>query len=276
MPYVDHRTGRHWRGLWQVGLPSSETVFGFAVPVWFDPATLSTMKQERTGASATTPAAVDSPVGSHLNRGSLGGWATAPSDAARPILRSSGGLYWLEFDGTDDCLSWGAEMLGLLNAAPGCTLVAARRVTAITGASQFIQFISRNVGGSTRNVSYVIATTGFPTMGARRLDADGFVLISDDAAASIVATQVQTAITDYANSNADLYLDGVNVATSAAFLTDGTTSATASVDAYTGSGGAASFFGGRIYDALALGRAITAPERSTLEAFIAGKSGVTL
>lgn len=73
--------------------------------VWHDPSDLVTMRQERTGASATTPTAVDEPVGSMLNKGSLGGWWTAPSDAGRPTLRSDGTLYWLEGDGSDDSLS---------------------------------------------------------------------------------------------------------------------------------------------------------------------------
>jgi hypothetical protein len=73
--------------------------------LWLDPSDLSTLFQERTGASATTPAGVDDPVGSMFDKGSAAVWWVAPSDAARPILRSAGGLYWLEFDGVDAGLS---------------------------------------------------------------------------------------------------------------------------------------------------------------------------
>jgi hypothetical protein len=76
-----------------------------AMTVWIDPRNLSSMRQEITGASATTAAVVDSPVGSVLNLGSLGGWFQAPATGARPILRNSGARYWLEFDGTDDSLN---------------------------------------------------------------------------------------------------------------------------------------------------------------------------
>jgi hypothetical protein len=72
---------------------------------WLDPSDLSSMKQDRTGASATTAAAVDSPVGSWFNKGTAGGWLTAPSDAARPILRQSGALFYLEFDGASNYFS---------------------------------------------------------------------------------------------------------------------------------------------------------------------------
>lgn len=71
---------------------------------WFDVGDLSTMKQDRTAAAATVAAAIDSPVGSWRNKGVYGGWATASSDDVRPILRFSGGLYYLEFDGVDDFL----------------------------------------------------------------------------------------------------------------------------------------------------------------------------
>lgn len=73
------------------------------VIIWLSASDLSTLKQERTGASATTPSVVDGVVGSWLDKAS-GVWFVAPSDAARPILRNSGDLYWLEFDGVDDCL----------------------------------------------------------------------------------------------------------------------------------------------------------------------------
>jgi hypothetical protein len=69
---------------------------------WLDPSDLSSMKQDRTGASATVDAAIDAVVGSWLNKGTLGGWLTCNSDAARPILRSGSGLFWLDFDATDD------------------------------------------------------------------------------------------------------------------------------------------------------------------------------
>lgn len=73
--------------------------------IWLDPSDLSSMWKERTGASATTAAEVDDVVGTVLNKGSAGGYAVADTDAARPILRQSGGRYYLEFDGTDDLLT---------------------------------------------------------------------------------------------------------------------------------------------------------------------------
>ena len=60
--------------------------------------------QERTGASATTPAVADGdPVGT-IHDLISGLYVTMGSDAARPTFRASGGVSWLEFDGSSDVL----------------------------------------------------------------------------------------------------------------------------------------------------------------------------
>jgi hypothetical protein len=69
--------------------------------IWIDPSDLRTMRQERTGASATTPCAVGDRVGSMFNKGTLGTWFTAASDSKRPILRANGSLLYLECVGAD-------------------------------------------------------------------------------------------------------------------------------------------------------------------------------
>jgi hypothetical protein len=77
--------------------------------IWIDPSDLSTVYQERTGTPPSTASAVGDVVGSILNKGSIGGYMRAPSDAARMILRQNGsGKYYLEADGSDDryTVSW--------------------------------------------------------------------------------------------------------------------------------------------------------------------------
>lgn len=81
----------------------SPTNLGSKLKIWLDPSDLSTMWKERTGASATTPAVVDDVVGTILSKDGSGTlYFTAPSDSARGILRNSGGLWWIELDGVDD------------------------------------------------------------------------------------------------------------------------------------------------------------------------------
>lgn len=94
------RLGLHARAL---GDFSPLSLFAGGVPgAWYDPSDLTSMYQGRTG---TTAAAVDSPVGQLLDKSGNGNHAVAPTDAARPTLRESGGLYYLEFDGSDDGMS---------------------------------------------------------------------------------------------------------------------------------------------------------------------------
>jgi len=100
-----------------------------SAPIWLDPSDLASMKQERTGASATTAVAVGNPVGSMRNKGTLGGWLTAPIGFDRPILRQASGVYYLEaltstfqldftsgmsalFTGNDFVLTYGAYFQG--------------------------------------------------------------------------------------------------------------------------------------------------------------------
>lgn len=80
--------------------------------IWLDIFDSNTLFQETTGASATTPAGVNDPVGTIANKGSSGGYAVAPADGNRPVLRQSGGLFYLEFDGTDDVLVLPVGLIG--------------------------------------------------------------------------------------------------------------------------------------------------------------------
>lgn len=72
---------------------------GFAFAPWKN----DTLFQERTGASATTPAGVGDPVGTMKDVSGNGLYAVATADGKRGVLRQTGGgLYYIEFDGLDD------------------------------------------------------------------------------------------------------------------------------------------------------------------------------
>ena len=124
------------------------------------------MRQDRTGAAATIPAAVDQPVGSILNLGTLGGWWTAPSDTARPILRNAGSVWWLE----------GAVNRIIQN-------LTADLLTDVAGWTMF-QAVRLDVGGATHRIQRVDGASSIPRAdviitsanqyraNVRRLDAD--------------------------------------------------------------------------------------------------------
>lgn len=100
-----------------IGLGSSDSAFDplslFASSeqgVWYDFSDLTTMFQDRAG---TTPVTADGQtVGKILDKSGRGNHAVAPSDAARPLYKTAGGLHWLQFDGVDDSLVTGSFAWG--------------------------------------------------------------------------------------------------------------------------------------------------------------------
>ncbi|NJL08679.1 MAG: hypothetical protein HC900_10770 [Methylacidiphilales bacterium] len=87
---------------------SPAALFTGADGAWYDidPAY---MFIDRSGTGA--PAAVGQPVGTIVDRSGNANHAVAPSDAARGILRQSGGLYYIELDGVDDCYGIDGTMI---------------------------------------------------------------------------------------------------------------------------------------------------------------------
>jgi hypothetical protein len=66
---------------------------------WYDISDASSVLVERTGASATTVASVDGPVGTILDKSVNGKHFIAPSDGARPVLRVVSGKRAVQGDG---------------------------------------------------------------------------------------------------------------------------------------------------------------------------------
>ena len=75
--------------------------------VWYDPSDLATVWQD---SGRTTPGVVGQPVGCIDDKSGNGYNAIQATAGSRPILRNSGTLYWLEFDGVDDFLASNATV----------------------------------------------------------------------------------------------------------------------------------------------------------------------
>lgn len=117
---------------------------------WYDPSDLTTVFQERTGASATTPSVADGVVGTILDKSGNGNHWVAPSDAARPLLKTSGGLYWLEFDGSDDGLGVSSITLAASMTAIWGVLTSDASIVSFysENASNFFGVAQNGAGGS--------------------------------------------------------------------------------------------------------------------------------
>jgi hypothetical protein len=70
--------------------------------VWYDPSDLATMFQDSAGITPVT--AAGQVVGLILDKSGRSNHASQASAASKPILRNTGNLWWLEFDGVDDFL----------------------------------------------------------------------------------------------------------------------------------------------------------------------------
>ena len=69
---------------------------------YYDPSDSSTVFQD---AAMTTPAGANDPVGALMDKSGNGNHATQSMAAARPIRRTDGTHWWLEFDGVDDAMA---------------------------------------------------------------------------------------------------------------------------------------------------------------------------
>lgn len=163
------------------GLSLLSQVLALSPSALFDLSVANTLYQERTGASATTPSAVGDVVGSMKNLGTAGGWAIAPSDAARPILRQSGSLYYLETDGVDDEM----DISTITLSAPPAVVVAHRATggpgVLVSGGKYYYQFLTpsgnqrpRFTTASTADYDFLTldATLNADTILSFRIDAD--------------------------------------------------------------------------------------------------------
>jgi hypothetical protein len=82
---------------------------------WYDPSDLTTMFQTGSRAAPGTAVSADGdPVGLILDKSGNQLDLTQGTAANRPLYKTSGGLHWLQFDGSDDSLSINHASLRLL------------------------------------------------------------------------------------------------------------------------------------------------------------------
>ena len=115
--------------------------------VWYDPSDLTTVFQDAAG---TVAGAVDQPVGRILDISGNGNHASQAVSGDRPTLRSSGGLYWLEFvAGVNDEL----RTAGFLENSPGFYAVAGVSMDSRGGSASSMYFGVGLKGAVTGNPS---------------------------------------------------------------------------------------------------------------------------
>lgn len=177
---------------------------------WFwDLCDASSVKQEITGASATTPSVNGDVVGTVANVGvvgSKGGYWVAPTTGQRPILRLSGGRCRLEFDGTDDVLVWSGAAV-TLTGGYRAMFVAAER----TGATNYNRFFSVAQSGTNDNGNAQNFFVGLDD-GTKRVMHERSSGFYGQNGSGIAPKQMIEAYHFADNSRAGLYIDRAEVA----------------------------------------------------------------
>lgn len=230
--------------------------------VWLDRSDLSTMFQDLTN---TTPAVVDSPVGHCRDKSGNGAHWTAFNSAARPILRLTSGVYWLQWDGVDDRGTTGAIDFSAVD-----------EMTAFVGArklgetSQYIYMLGPGISASA-GIAMSIANYGTPSIwGASRGTATTYATASS-AGYAAPFTFVATHRTKISADTNLLRVNGVDVATSAADQGAGNyLNAALTIGSYAGGG---AHYSGRDNQVILRGKTSTLAEYTAVEAWISAKIG---
>ncbi len=241
------------------------------VGVWYDPSDFSTMFQDSAGTTPVT--AVGDPVGKILDKSGNLKHATQATAASRPILRNDGTNYYLEFDGVDDSLA-----------------TAAIDFSATVDGSFFAGFRKN----SDSNTKVIVETStsysggGFIVTAPDSTAANyGFAMRAIEGNVSRVSTTFTAPVTNVLSCNfvgaptssALKILPRINGVVPTLTTPAGTFTQKVFQNAplYIGSRAGTTFFAnGRIYSLTVLGRTATALEIAAAEAYVAGKSGVTL
>lgn len=215
---------------------------------WYDPSDLASMWQDSAG---TIAAAVNSPVGKINDKSGRGNHLTQATAASCPILRQSGSLYYLEFDGVDDSI--GAAFTAV---QPFDRISAIRQIS--WTADDYV-FDGNANGGSlgqqvvTPELS-LYAGTGWACTNAE-------ALVGTD---KVVSERFNGASSTLTMNNGSASTGNPGTTANPAGLRMGS--------AYNG------IFNSnvRIYGALMIGRTLTASEVATVRNYMAAKSGVVL
>jgi hypothetical protein len=234
---------------------------GGGLGTWYDPSDLASMWQDSGG---TTPAAVDSPVGKLNDKSGNGNHMLQGTASKRPILRNSGGLYWLEFDGTDDFMSCGSFTHA--DASGFSAQVAGAAFTDTSGAEQVLMASGGSVRRDFRKNNATLEAIAFNTVPSAFTDS-GPTFTAGEA-------MVMTATL---GAGGALEIKKNRTGAGGATTVTGTLQVGSTITCYIGAnGGTSEFLSGKFYGGFWIPRSPTSSEIANMEAWSAGKAGVAL
>lgn len=232
----------------------------------YDPSDLSTLFQDSAGATPVT--ATGQSVRLMRDKSGNSNHLTAPSDAARPVLRQDGnGKYYLDFDGVDDGML--SANLFKLNAEWFCAVAAV--IGDLTGTAALNQYFGQDSGDDTNRSGIYMRASG--AGGASQIGIK-FRINTGTNFSTYVSSAFTVGVPFVAlarHESTTLYIN-VGASSNSTAADYGITESTGNIAIMlTGSDARFYFYGGVFVD-----QASTSSLRSQTEIYLAAKSGVTL
>lgn len=239
------------------------------VGVWYDPSDLTTMW---TDVARTTQVTTDGDLVACIDDKSGNGFhATQSSSGNRPAYKTSGGLHWLAFDGTDDSLSTSA-----VDFSGTDKITAFLGLRKLSGASEKT-FLEHGVPGTHSNANTILAAPGNSGDGyadfASSLRPYGGNKAAGSSPITVVATITQDAASGGTGTdNVRIRLNG-SLQAKDAYFSGSSTAALGNYSLYIGRRNNASLpFDGRMYGLILRGAVSTSDEITAAEAWMNGKT----
>jgi hypothetical protein len=231
---------------------------------WYDPSDLATLFQDSAGTTPVT--AVEQPVGRILDKSGGGNHLIQPTATSRPTLKQDeNGLYHLHFDGVDDSLYSAASID--FTSTDKMTVFAGLHKASDTGVGTVVEL---SADASVNDGAFSYWNNG-AAPGADAAAFRGSVVVSPTAALPAPDTKVVSLVGDIAADTALIRHNGVQVGSSVA---DQGTGNFGNYPLYIGRRNNASLpFNGRLYPLAIKGKALSAGEITTVEAFVKTKTG---
>lgn len=240
------------------------------IGVWYDPSDLSTMW---TDTGRTTPVTTDGDLVACIDDKSGNGFhATQSNSSLRPAYKTSGGLHWLAFDGTDDCLATSSIDFTATDAMS--MFLGVKRNNANT---TVIVELSANAGGNA-GTFYLVGglDTGiiWNSEGYTAMANGDIITLAAQIYVSAPETSVITATHDISGDLSTIRRNAVDGTSNTANKGAGNFG---NYPLFIGARNQASLhLNGNIYGYIARGAASSAGDVDSAEAWMAGKAGVTL
>lgn len=234
---------------------------------WYDPGDMTTLFQDSAGTTPVT--APDQPIGLMRDKSGRGNHASQVTAGSRPILRTGSGLWWLEFDGVDDCLITSSIPFS----ADKMCVAASLRKTSDAAIGTVLE-LSDNI--NTNNGTFIFLAPPNAAAASYTAGFKGTVRVDRLSLASYAApiTNVVSGIGDISAASTKLRINGVEVSSGVVSLGAGNFG---SYPLYIGRrGGATLPFVGNLYSIVVRNSAMSAADMLALDKFSGLKCGVSI